>query len=285
MSVTHTFVSAVADDNSPTGAVGPDEWNDDHVVDISFEELNDTPAYSGNAGKYLKVNTSENGISYATSASDVGSGFADLRPATPNAMDDEFDDTTGMSGSNNGLSSIWTQRNTATLSYPATSWFRAVAATGNAWGIDQAKPSAQDYTVACRMSGDGRVGTSNSFWGLYLYDATNGDLYAIYYLVGNNNTRVGDIEVSKWGNSGTFFGGAFTNLKALTSAPPPNAFRLVYTNSSTAIDFEVSYDAGLTWINIWSESSDLIGHTRVGIFKTRTGGGNTLNIDWFRRTV
>jgi hypothetical protein len=154
-------------------------------------------------------------------------------------------------------------------------------------GYDQAKPASQNYTAAMRYSIGGAIGHANSFGGLYLMDATNGDLYAFYYLFGNNSGRVCDLEVSKWGNSGSFFGGSFTALKGLTNTPIPTNLRIVYTNSSTAIDFEASFDGGNSWVNIWSESSDAIGHGRVGFFKTKNGGGNEeiLNIDWFRRTA
>lgn len=41
--VTHTFVSAITDDNTPTGAVGPDEWNAGHtIVGAALNKVDDT---------------------------------------------------------------------------------------------------------------------------------------------------------------------------------------------------------------------------------------------------
>lgn len=46
MSVVHTFYNAVPDDNTPTGAVGPDEWNATHSIsgtsgEVLFNDLGD----------------------------------------------------------------------------------------------------------------------------------------------------------------------------------------------------------------------------------------------------
>lgn len=287
--ITHPFVSAVPDTNLPAGAVGPNEWNAAHTVDVPFLDLNDTPnSYSGEAGKFVKVNSSGNALVFSSTGGGDGSGFPNLAPSSPNTMDDEFDDTSGMSGPVNGLNARWALRGgtAPTITYLANTWakFDAGAVT---FGYEQAKPAAQDYTVAMRFSIGGAVGTSNSFGGLYMIDSVNGDMYAFYYLIGNNNTRLGDLEVSTWGNSATFFGGAFANLKQLANTPPPTCLRVVYTNSSTGIAFEASYDGGLNWVNIWSVAADLQGHTHVGFFKTANGSGNMdlLAVDWFRRTA
>lgn len=233
--------------------------------------------------------TGDTGATGATGAAGLVGPWPDLYPSSPNAMDDEFDDTTGSSGPNNGLASKWTLRgaNAPTITYPTDSWAKFVANT-TTFGYDQAKPAAQDYTAEIRYSLGGAINDSNSFGGLYLIDAVNGDLYTIYLLIGNSSTRCFDLEVSTWGASATFFGGAFTNLKALTSVPPPTNLRIQYTNSSTAIAFEVSWDGGLNWVNVWSVGADSIGHTHVGFFKTYdpdSTNQRTMGIDWFRRTA
>lgn len=330
MPVTHVFVSPVSDDGDPN-EVGPDEWNDDHDVDISFLDLNDVPAtYVGEAGKVLKVNVSETALVFATEGGVVdfvdlgdvpssytgeggklvavksdesglefidppssgGSGgeFPNLRPGTANAMDDEYDDTTNMSGPTNGIASKWTLRGTGTptVTWPADSWVH-VEGGATTFGYDQARPSAQDFTVVLHFGLGGEVGSGNSFGGLYLYDDVNGDMYTFHLLTGNNNARVFDLEVASWGNSATFLGGAFSSLKSLTNAEAPNFMRIVYVHSTTGLDFDVSYDGGLTWTNIWAIAADGIGFTRVGWFKTVSGSGSNkkdkIAVDYFRRTV
>lgn len=248
-------------------------------------------SFSGEEGKVLTVNATEDGFELLTpeAASGDGSGYAQLRPVSPNTMDDEYDDSTNMSGPVNGIDAKWTARGGAvTVSWLADSWVHTLG-TGATFGYDQPRPVTQDYTVALRFGSGGEVGSGNSFGGLYLRDGTNGDMYTFHLLTGNNNARVFDLEVASWGNSATFLGGAFTSLKSLANAECPIVIRIKYTHSSTGLDFDASYDGGLTWTNIWAIAADGISHTVVGWFHTTSGTGRALkdemSVDWFRRTA
>lgn len=258
-----------------------------------FTQLLDAPdSFTGSGGFAVFVKDDESGLEFVELPDSSEAKFANMRPASPNAMDDEYDDSTGSSGTVNGIAGKWTARGTApsVISYPAPSWafFRANNAT---FGYDQARPVAQDYTVDMRCSIGGDVASGNSFGGLYLRDSVNGDMYTLHLLIGNNNARMIDVEVASWGNSGTFLGGAFTLLKGIAGQPGPFVLRIAFTQSSGAVNFSVSYDGGVpgSFVLVHTIAADAIGHTHVGWFKTGSGSGSAfkdeLAVDWFRRTL
>ena len=109
------------------------------------------------------------GVKWAA-ASAVGGGSAyplDAAPGSAHAADDEFDDTSGMSGSVNGLDAQWTSPVTSatgqgiTVTWPATGWMTfepttsGTSSTGKrTFGMRQTSPTGS-FTVSAKVVDDG----------------------------------------------------------------------------------------------------------------------------------
>jgi len=211
-----------------------------------------------------------------------GTGSAyDIPPSSPNSMDDEFDDTSGMSGNTNGLNARWSwwTQGAATISWPTGDHAVIATATaaGPSWhGIDQAIPSAQDFEVTCKIDVQARYA---NFWraGLCLRGAS-GQIYVLG-LVYNNGIK---LDFQRYTNSTTFNsspGGDFA------VGFGPIYLRFNFTNSSSAIKCSFSRD-GTTWSSFASITSAFT-VTRVGLGIDQESSGDTLSVffDWFRRTA
>lgn len=110
----------------------------------------------------------------ATAAAD-GKPTAATLPTTPNAKDDEFNDTTGMSGPINGLDAKWSKHNLATAGWSVLDDTKApgcfmfdLPATAADQAIYQAVP-AGDFRATCRTMlanwGDRQM------WGLFIVNS------------------------------------------------------------------------------------------------------------------
>jgi hypothetical protein len=101
----------------------------------------------------------------------------DVSPASADSMDDEFDDTSGMSGTVNGLNARWTWKNqgSVTIGSYKNGWVN-IGWTGNngsahvARIIAQALPSAP-YAFVAKLCFHGPIALSaNTFAGLFFYE-------------------------------------------------------------------------------------------------------------------
>ncbi len=281
MPVTHPFVSGVTDTNLPAGAVGPTEWNDNHTVDVSFLDLNDVPAtYTGQAGKYVKVNVSENGVAFGTTSGGFGSP-ADEHPGTPNAMDDEFDDSSGMSGAVNGLNARWSwvQQSTSTITYPYESWMKLLvpAHTGHEIrGIVQTLP-ALPATFLVKWSFGG-TNTNASGGGVWLYDHANGDSYMFGMLLTGGAVS---LRLDRY----TALNSGVTNVTNLTIGITNQIWtKITYASLGGAITYGYSTD-GITFTDL--ATTDITSATRIGlaIDEQNNSGNSYIQCDYFRRTA
>jgi hypothetical protein len=217
-------------------------------------------------------------------------------PASPNTMDDEFDDSTGMSGAVNGLNARWAWRNqgAATVTYPKAGWVDLTApasATHNWRIIEQTMPVAQDYTIEAKFSfsGGGRDGVSSARGGLILLDGVNGDFYSLgLELVMARAT----LEIVKWTNVTTYSGAAFdigTANHESISGRNHLYVRLQYRTAGPTYTMYASGD-GIGWHRLWKTGAgsdvitDAVVATKVGIgVSETTNEGATVHCDYFRR--
>jgi hypothetical protein len=100
----------------------------------------------------------------------------DCAATSPNTMDDEFDDTTGNSGTGNGLNARWTWLNqgVATIAYNnSCAVMDSVAATQNEKAIYQSTPSTP-WEVTVKLA---TTGSSSNMWGgVFLEDSISGKI-------------------------------------------------------------------------------------------------------------
>jgi hypothetical protein len=210
----------------------------------------------------------------------LGNFYAETYPASANSMDDEFDDSTGMSGVTNGLNARWAWRNqgTSTIDFNTQGWAKITpdSTTGNWRIIEQAAPSGS-WTVEAKFSLTGDMGI-NSYGAIVLIDGTNGDLYSAQYGVFNAGNR-GRLEVNQWTNVSTFN----SNKASIPMAPMTSFFlRVEYVSGTTTFNFYFSSD-GIGWI-LYHSLVDAVGVTKVGIgIRREQSTGGALYCDYFRR--
>lgn len=206
----------------------------------------------------------------------------DTKPASANAMDDEFDDTTNNSGSGNGLDAQWSTRNSPTITYPQNGLIKiavpSAQATNNVRIIEQTLPVAP-WSFAAKVSLAGQA-VDFVTGGLCLVDGTNGDFYAL---------SIGLRTVS--GNVRYFLNTAkFTNVTTNSGADPltfeiasDGAMYLRADMTGTTISFYLSND-GIAWV-LMGSFADAVNITKVGLMvnESNNKGDSALFVRWFRR--
>lgn len=214
-----------------------------------------------------------------------GSGYdPDEPPISPNSMDDEFNDDTGMSGSVNGLNARWAWRNqgTTVISWPATGGITLTppaSATRNIRILEQAEPAAQNYTIQAKL-GLTHTGANFAQVAMVVIDGTNGDFYWMPIAVQNGNSRATAVNY-------------MTNVTTFSSTPLAGGvwgqnwayFKIDYVHSTTTYTFSISEDRK-NWYRLGSVV-DTIGANKVGfgIDEETNTGFPAANVQWFRRTA
>lgn len=235
---------------------------------------------------------------YVTTASDgtlsaevvrpqLGNYFAETYPASPDATyDDEFDDSSGMSGSVNGLNARWGWRNqgSATVTWGTAGWLslNCPAQASNNFRIIEISAFADGTYEACiGLTGGQNLGVSKGeHGGVVLIDSTNGDFY-VFGLVKDNTTVYYGLQ--KWTNVTTF--SANTALVTFgTNFIPPRLFIRI-TKSGTTLSWYYSVD-GIAWTLCFTET-DSVSATRIGlcINESRNTGTTKMLVDYFRKTA
>jgi len=213
----------------------------------------------------------------------LGNFFAETYPASPNSMDDEFDDTSGMSGPINGLDARWTWRNqgAAAIAWTMAGWVdmtMPASATENIRIIEQTLP-AGDWGFEAKISLEGQR-TNASSAGIALIDATNGDLYSFGVGVQTSNTDPIVVTVSRYTNVTTFLSQTFGPN---TVSSNKIFFRVIYTSGTTTLAWWMSLD-GIGWVRLGT-TVDAVGVTRIGLYADELNnlGLTKLHCDYFRR--
>jgi hypothetical protein len=215
-------------------------------------------------------------------------GDPDKPPASPNAMDDEFDDTTGMSGSVNGLNGRWSWLNqgSATISFttvPGSADLNigAAQAADSFRMLVQTAPVTQNweftakFCIQCAANGRARAGFIMAASGATpgLFDWTVG--------VDATNTQT---QCLQWTWPGTFSAGVSGN-----GGITPNAvyLKIIHTQSSGAITLWWSSSGKAnTWVRGGSFTRPFV-IDRIGFFVNEhdSFGATHCVCDWFRRTA
>jgi hypothetical protein len=215
-----------------------------------------------------------------------GNFAAEDIPASPNATyDDEFDDTTGMSGATNGLDARWNWRNqsTATATFTKAGWLTlsCPAQSSDNWRILEIAAMADGtYEALISIEGsDTSAGAVRYAGAVVLVDGTNGDFYA----VGKANEGGSlVISVQRW-SSVTSWG---ANEKILNN-PGYLANRLYVrvVKASTTLDFWASED-GIGWTKLVTVS-DSVSVDRIGVAVSENGndGQAKLHVDYLRKVA
>lgn len=210
--------------------------------------------------------------------------LADTPAASPNTMDDEFNDTTGNSGAINGLNARWTNTNTAVLAYTTAGWAKLTggAHTGHQLrGILQTLPG--DGTYDCKISCQTNNDTTG--WGIWLKDGLNGDSYFFNILAASGTPSTWSLRVDKYS---TDTGTVLTNLRTTgvsALALVMSTLYLRFVKSGTTFSWWHSMD-GIGW-TLFHTETDSVTPTLIGIGQDEQGNTTApaVFIDWFRKTA
>ncbi len=207
--------------------------------------------------------------------------FGENIPASPNALDDEFNDTTGMSGAVNGLDARWTWRNQggASVSFGKPGYITISPASSWNWRIIEQNEPAGNYTFEAKFSMD-TILTQNQYGGIALIDGVNGDLYTVQFGVFNAGNRL-RVEVNRWTNVTT----VSANLISFGHGGPLTELWLRVSWDGANFNAYWSTD-GVGWA-LFHTWADAVVVTKVGIGMLVEGFNavQALHCDYFRRTA
>jgi hypothetical protein len=255
---------------------------------LAFIDLVDVPhTFVTHAGQIVSVKMDESGLEFIDAPSGGGSGKFDIRtpPDTPDAMDDEFNDASGMSGPVNNLDSKWTWRNqsTATATFPHVGRLKLTVPTSASasFRILEQAVAAGDFGFEMKCSLNSRQANFASV-GMIAIDRTNGD----FYLIGLGTAAVGtanppqQILQQQW-NSPTSF-----NSQVTARNYGPNSVYLKIERLSGVLWFWYSSD-GESWVNVTAALVDGVGVNGIGIAvsEEHNNGGTFATVEYFRRTL
>lgn len=198
-------------------------------------------------------------------------------PAAANAMDDEFDDASGMSGAINGLNARWTWDNqdTSTATFPRAGYVKLVGGGAGTHQIDQAVPSG-DWTFETCMSQDS-PGVENI--GFVLRDPTTGRDHVMWLLMDSGSGRSPRL-LGMLLNSATYaWISTFFPTSGICYVGSTRLYlRVAYVSATKVLTFYWSHD-GIGWVTgLTSTAASAI--TRIGLCVSETARGY---YDYFRR--
>ncbi len=209
--------------------------------------------------------------------------YKDTPPNAANTMDDEFDDSSGMSGTVNGLNARWTARNpgTTTVTYGTQGYLvltPPASATPNFRLWTQTKPSAQDYTIEAKVSLTGTA-TSTATAGICLDNGT------AFYILGLSYQALASfpyVNAFRYTNV-TLFGAEM--IAHIAWDATFIYLRMQWVNSTSTVNFWISSD-GVGWMR-YGTFVDGITHTTVGVYvdEENNSGLTVAYFDFFRRTA
>jgi hypothetical protein len=296
----------------------------------NFNDLGDVPAsYVGQAGKYPKVNVAENGLEYGSGGTGaptaakyiVGLAHADLSaekvkpqlynnydiddtPAAPNALDDEFDDSS--------LDVKWTAVNNpgapnaiSETAFPGYIWVGLTELGtdnyANAIQLYQATPAtgnfAMEFIAKVSVSMLGEAGESGEFAGVAvaLINDTDSQLWGCS-LDFNDNLGINySCRAGGYKTAAGAFAGSTTMQFQVVDASSWTYIKLAKTTTAayTSANTYVAYFSknGIIWHEVGTESFTFTtAPGRVGLIfrRPKSQAGTPLGyalVDFFRRTV
>lgn len=207
--------------------------------------------------------------------------FGQNIPASPNALDDEFNDTTGNSGAVNGLDAKWTWRNQggASVSFGKPGYITLSPSSASNWRILEQNEPAGNYTFEAKFSMDSLL-TVNQYGGIVLIDGVNGDLYSVQFGVFSGGNRL-RIEVDRWTNVTTFL----SNLISFGHGAPPTELWLRVSWDGANFSAYWSTDGvGWTLFHTWADAV-VVTKVGIGMLVETFNAVQALHCDYFRRTA
>ncbi len=207
--------------------------------------------------------------------------LADSYPASPTAYDDEFDDTTGNSGTGNGLNARWAwhDQGSTAINYPDQGFAR-IYHTGSptqwAW-IGQTVP-AGDWTFETKLAL-----VSGGLTSIICKNGTAGTHYELGLIYGNAGIRCLGMRLGysagtySW--QATFTGGG---TDALIWGQNVAYMRISYVAATKVLIFWISTD-GISWVNVGTQTAaNAITDIGIGIGNGTTPAGK---FDYFRKVA
>lgn len=202
---------------------------------------------------------------------------------TRTSSDDEFDDSSGNSGTNNGLDARWAWRNqgTATITYPYSGWITLNCPSQASDNIRIIEQTLSDGTWDARITWSG-VSQAFKVSGLSLIDGVNGDLYV--WGIGWETGDVPKLELTQWTNVTTWNNTPFSYT---LNSKHQMLIYLRIVRSGTSLEFWASGD-GIGWVRHFTVT-DAVGATKIGLAVNENTGSNQgltkLHCDYFRKVA
>jgi len=247
--------------------------------DLAFTGLNDVPSdYAGHGNKFVVVNPAETGLIFDTpvivaTLPDWLGIHPDASPASPNALDDEFNVTGSLP-----VAWTWQNQGTATAALAKSRLGLTILADASLTikSILQTAP-ATPWTVTAQISINCKTPANFVKGGLMLRDSSS----KLFFYGLQFSTTLG-VALVKFTNDTTFS----SNVNSHNTLH--NSIYLRITDNGTNTIFSYSYD-GNSFIQQFSESRTTFfasGPTQVGIGGATQQASTDLIIcsDWFRVT-
>lgn len=208
---------------------------------------------------------------------------ADIPPASPNALDDEFTDAATLPG---GGSAIWTWSNQGTASIAISSIGRGAVltvlspggVTNSLKAIEQTTP-ATPWEFTSKVALNAPTGTNYFTAGMFMRESGTGKCLTLS--IGFDISE--KVQVSRWTNSTTY------NLESFNEAWYRGIAYLRIKDDGTNLIYSVSVD-GLFYFPVFTESRTAFmaaGPNRIGLCGNNAHA--TLHsynsFHWFRRTL
>ena len=239
------------------------------------------------------------GVEFRAEAGGAGGGtllLLDVKPVSPHASDDEFDDTTNMSGTVNGLDDKWTSPLTSaanqgiTVSYPTPGWMTfepttaGTADTGKyVFGMRQAAP-AGSFSVMAKLCEDG-LRADDARTGIFVA-TVGGKAYVLGSLL--KYSRAAQVnEVTNYSESADWSGSGGSETYEAFAWPGPSYYKLVYDAGADTLIAYTSY-SGMFWSYLATYTGVTAQPDRMGLcLWTHTPNivaNDTFSCSWFRVT-
>lgn len=213
----------------------------------------------------------------------------DTPPSSPNAMDDEFDDTTGMSGPVNGLNGRWAWRNQggATIGYAsACGILTAPSNSGDSLRIIEQSVPVGNWRVRAKASFAGVINNYSAV-GLVVFDSASSKLLT-WNVVWSDSAL---FQLARWNSVTSFSANIGTGALStpIGGMHQPVYFELEYNGTSIIARYSYSGIDG-TFLTFGTEAvATFLGSApeTVGIYANRaTASSSAIGVfRWFRRVA
>jgi hypothetical protein len=251
----------------------------------AYGQASDGTGASGNIPKY---DAAGNLVDSGVAASSLGGlplwlqYHPDAYPASPNAMDDEFDGGSVNTG-------LWTAVNTSGAMVFTQSRGRLIATptsdTGAFRGYYQALPGSGAWQFRSKIYFDPTSSSDVNVAGIMFYESSSGKTDVLYF--GRVNSGTYSVKLDYWTGSGTSFGGNFY-ASTISTSPITQFYMLIGFDGSTNYTIQVS-GSGVSYYTIpgrtTSDFTTKADRIALVYFSNQSGLGDPAYWEFFRRTI